>query len=117
MTPSQILNVILLAILVFTFMPSRRRALKEMEARKPVLDLAAFESIYDMCILYFGKKHAGAIAKTCLITAHQMNARETVDAELRFELSRVRTFLSESNRPEMIARFRKLREMRAYIIS
>ncbi len=116
MTPSQILNLVLLAILAFTFLPSRKRALKEMEARKPVLDLATFESIYDMSILYFGKKYAGVIAKTCFITANQMNARVTVDAELRFEIGRERTRLSQTNHPEMSMRFRKLREMRAHII-
>ena len=117
MTMSQVLNFILLAIIIFNFMPSRRRALKEMEAQRPVLDLATFETIYDMSISYFGKKYAAVIAKTCLVTAHRMNARVTVDPELRFELSRERSLLSKSVHPDRNARFKKLLEMRSHIVS
>lgn len=59
-----------------------KRHKAELEAQKPVLNLEAFEDVYDQGVLEFGKKNAECVAKTCIRTAMRLGVFSRVEVDL-----------------------------------
>ena len=82
-----LLIVSLIANVLYFFLNSyKNRRIRKLLAEKPVLDLKAFEKIYEEGLAAYGAHHMQIVVLTCFSTARLLNAKNTVHENMHSEL-------------------------------